>query len=64
MIWHHLPPLQPRLRPFHPGLGGVMQISILADTTEQTFDPGAKLEWFPIELTRLADFVGRRAAVS
>jgi uncharacterized protein YbjT (DUF2867 family) len=49
------------MRPFHPGLSAVMQISILADRTNQTFDPSATLERFPIELTRLEDFVQRRA---
>ncbi|NIV30455.1 MAG: NmrA family NAD(P)-binding protein [Anaerolineae bacterium] len=48
------------LRPFHPGLSGVMQISILADRTDQTFDPSATLERFPIELTRLEEFVRGR----
>jgi uncharacterized protein YbjT (DUF2867 family) len=52
------------LRPFHPGLSAVMQISILADRSDQTFDPSATLERFPIELTRLEDFIGRRAAAS
>lgn len=49
------------LRPFHPGLSGIMQASVLIDTTDQTFDPGAMLARFPIELTRLEDFVQRRA---
>ena len=49
------------LRPFHPGISGIMQVSILTDRTDQTFDPSATLERFPIQLTRLADFVQRRA---
>jgi uncharacterized protein YbjT (DUF2867 family) len=49
------------LRPFHPGLSGIMQASILIDTTDQTLDPGATLARFPIELTRLEDFVRSRA---
>jgi len=52
------------LRPFHPGLSGVMQISILADTTDQTFDPSAILARFPTELTPLEEFIDRRAAAS
>ena len=48
------------LRPFHPGISGIMQVSILVDTTDQTFDPGATLARFPIELTPLEDFVQRR----
>jgi len=52
------------VRPFHPGLSGVMQISILADRTDQTFDPSATLARFPIELTRLEEFIGKRAIAS
>jgi len=52
------------LRPFHPGVSGIMQAGILIDTTDQTFDPGAMLGRFPIELTRLADFVRSRARAS
>ncbi|MGD1992073.1 MAG: SDR family oxidoreductase [Anaerolineae bacterium] len=48
------------LRPFHPGISGIMQISILVDTTDQTFDPSPTLDRFPIELSRLEDFVQRR----
>ncbi|MGD1994921.1 MAG: hypothetical protein PVI59_17135, partial [Anaerolineae bacterium] len=50
------------MRPFHPGLSQIMQVSMLADRSDQTFDPGSMLERFPIELTRLEDFVQRRAA--
>jgi NADH dehydrogenase len=50
------------LRPFHPWLSGVLRISILVDRTDQTFDPSAALERFPIRLKRLEDFVQRRTA--
>ena len=52
------------LRPFHPGLSGIMQAGILIDTTDQTFDPSAMLARFPVELTRLEAFVQQRAAVA
>jgi hypothetical protein len=39
-----------------------MQVSILVDTTDQTLDPSVTLARFPIELTRLEDFVQRRVA--
>lgn len=45
------------LRPFHPGLSQVMQFSYWADTTDQTFDPGETLKQYPMELTRLEDWV-------
>lgn len=44
------------------GLSGIVQSGILADRADQTFDPSATLERFPIELARLEDFIGRRAA--
>ena len=52
------------MRPFHPGLSAVIQISILADRTDQTFHPRATLERFPIQLTRLEDFVQQRAGLA
>jgi len=48
------------LRPFHPGISGIMQASILIDTADQTFDPGATLARFSVELTRLEDLVQGR----
>ncbi len=45
------------LRPFHPGLSQVMQFSLWADTTDQTFDPSETLKEFPMKLTRLEDWV-------
>lgn len=42
---------------FNPGLSQVMQISIWQDTTDQTFDPSALLQRYPMTLTRLADWM-------
>lgn len=48
------------LRPFHPGLSQVMQFSLWADTTDQTFDPSETLKKYPVQLTRLEDWVQQR----
>lgn len=45
------------LRPLHPGLSQIMQLSILEDTTDQTFDMRATLQKYPMTLTRLEDWV-------
>ena len=42
---------------FNPGLSQVMAISIWQDTTDQTFDPSALLQRYPMTLTRLADWM-------
>ena len=52
------------LRPFHPGLSQIMQAGIVIDTSDQTFDPSAMLARYPVELTRLEDFVRSRAVTS
>lgn len=42
---------------FNPGLSQVMALSIGHDTTDQTFDPSALLQQYPVTLTRLTDWM-------
>lgn len=48
------------LRPFHPGLSQVMQMSIYVDTGDNTFDPELLLTRYPMKLTRLEEWAARR----
>lgn len=48
--------MAPAASPFNPGLSQVIQTSIWHDTTDQTFDPSALLERYPMTLTRLEDW--------
>lgn len=48
------------LRPFHAGLSQIMQLSILVDTTDGTFDTAPMLERFPVKLIRFEDWVHDR----
>jgi hypothetical protein len=48
--------MSPVVGPFNPCLSQVMAISIWHDTTDQTFDPSALLQRYPMTLTRLADW--------
>lgn len=52
------------LRPLHPGLSQIMQLSILADGTDQSFDAGPLQQRFSLELTRLEDWVSAKVAQS
>jgi NADH dehydrogenase len=54
----------PLLRPFHPGLSQVMHYSICLDTLDCTFDAAPLLEEFPLELTRLEDWVKQRSGLN
>lgn len=56
--------MSPLLKPFHSGLSQAMAFSILTETTDRTFDPSATLRQYPMELTRLEDWVEDRAAKS
>ena len=47
-------------RPLHPGLSQVLQLAVLADTTDQRFDPAPIQRRFPIRLTSLAEYVAER----
>ena len=49
--------MSPVAGPFNPGLSQVMATSIWQDTTDQTFDPSALLQRYPMTLTRLADWM-------
>jgi uncharacterized protein YbjT (DUF2867 family) len=48
------------VRPLHPGVSHVMQMSIANETTDQTFDPSRLRSKVPITLTRLEDWVRNR----
>lgn len=50
----------PLLRPLHPGLSQVMQLAILAETTDQTFDAQPLQQRFGLDMTRLEDWVRHR----
>ena len=52
------------LRPFHPGLSQVMQFSLWKDTTDQTFDRSETLKQYPVQLTRLEDWVQQQISDS
>ncbi len=47
------------LKPFHPGLSEIMSSAELFDQTDQTFDVQPLLKTFPLQLTRVADFIGK-----
>jgi NADH dehydrogenase len=49
--------MYPLLRPIHPGLSQIMQVSIYADTLDCTFDAGPLLASYSLEPTRLEDWV-------
>lgn len=48
--------MAPVLRPFKPGLSQVMEISILDDTSDCTFDMSETLQHYPMTLTRLEEW--------
>jgi uncharacterized protein YbjT (DUF2867 family) len=63
----HMPPVVLRvisavLRPFHPGVSRVMQLSAAVDETDQTLDPTVTLQRYPLKLTHMEDFVRERVA--
>jgi nucleoside-diphosphate-sugar epimerase len=45
------------IKPFHSGLSRVMVISDNFDRTDQTFDVSPLLKVFPMEMTRVEDFI-------
>ena len=49
------------MRPFHEGLSGVMAASISFETIDQSFDPAETLRRYPVQLTKLEDFVRAQA---
>ncbi len=51
------------VRPLHPGIGRIMQLSGMPDDCcPETFDPGNLLGDYPVELTSLETFVRERVA--
>ena len=65
----HLSPALPRVlsrlaRPWHSGLGQMLQYASLSDVAEQRFDAGPLQERFPLPLTSLNDWVARNAGES
>jgi uncharacterized protein YbjT (DUF2867 family) len=50
----------PLLRPLHPGISQVLQLAILAETTDQSFDVLPLQQRFGIPLTRLEDWARHR----
>jgi uncharacterized protein YbjT (DUF2867 family) len=54
--------MAPILRPFQPVISRLMLLSVWADTTNQTFDPTAMLQEFPMKLTRVEDFIREQVA--
>lgn len=51
------------VRPLHPGLSQVLQMAALGETTDERFDARALFARFPVQPTRLEDWVTRRLAV-
>lgn len=48
------------IRPLHPGISRVIQFGVLAETTDQTFDPSQFLRTMPIALTSLEEWARAR----
>jgi NADH dehydrogenase len=48
------------MRPVKPAFARQIQMGVIMDTTDMTFDPGPTLARFPMELTRLEDVVRAR----
>lgn len=49
--------MSPLLKPFHPGLSQIMKMSIIFDTTDQTFDMSETLQRYPVDLTPITKWV-------
>lgn len=54
--------MAPLIKPFNAGLSQVFDFSVWNETTDFTFDPSETLRQYPMELTRLEDFVQDRVA--
>lgn len=48
------------IKPVHPGISRVMKIGIVAETTDQTFDPSQFSSQLPIRLTTLEEWIRNR----
>jgi uncharacterized protein YbjT (DUF2867 family) len=63
----HLPASALRLlstltRPIHPGVSRVLRAGAVSDHLDERFDAGDLLKMYPLDLTRMEDFVGERVA--
>jgi uncharacterized protein YbjT (DUF2867 family) len=54
--------LSPLIKPFNAGLSQIFDFSVWNETADFTFDPRTTLKQYPMELTRLEDFVQDRVA--
>ena len=52
--------MAPILRPFQPVISRLMVLSVWIDTTDQTFDPTAMLQEYPMTLTHVEDFIRKQ----
>ena len=48
------------MRPAHPGVGRIMQMAVISETTDQTFDPSLMRTRVPVTLTNLEDWARDR----
>ena len=49
--------MAPIMRPFQPVISRLMTLSVWGDTTDQTFDNTSMLQEFPMNMTRVEDFI-------
>jgi NADH dehydrogenase len=54
--------MSPMLRPFHPGLSQVMALALYDDTHDTSFDAAPLLNRYPLQLTRLEDWISEHCA--
>lgn len=54
--------MAPIMRPFQPVISRLMTLSVWGDTTDQTFDNSSMLQEFPMNMTRVEDFVREQVA--
>jgi NADH dehydrogenase len=54
--------MSPLLRPFHPGLSQVMAFALYNDTHDTSFDAAPLLRQYPMELTRLEDWIEKNCS--
>jgi uncharacterized protein YbjT (DUF2867 family) len=54
--------MAPLMRPFQPVISRLMTLSVWTDTTDQTFDNSSMLQEFPMNMTRIEDFVREQVA--
>jgi len=56
--------MAPLMRPIQPVLSRLMTLSVWIDTTDQTFDSTSMLQEFPMNLTRIDDFIREQVAMA